>query len=92
MNSVTHALDAVWAAIAALVDLVLSALGVVELWLRARMAQVGVPHGLQTIVLILVAVLFLVAALRLFGGVLRVLLIVFLLLLALHILAPGLHV
>lgn len=64
--------------------------GVIEGALRQLLNQLGVGRDLQSIVILVVMVLFIVAVLRLFGGVFRILILVFLILLALHILVPNL--
>ena len=46
---------------------------------------------MQSIVLIVTAVLLIVAALRLFGGIFGVLIALVLILLVVHILVPGMH-
>lgn len=74
-----------------LLDLVFRWLGQLEAWLRVQLHDLGVAPPLQTIVLIVVAVLFLIAALRALGGVIRLLVLIFLVLMLVHILAPGVH-
>ena len=60
--------------------------------LRRLLTQSGVPGDVQTAVLVVVAILFFVAALRLFGGVFRVLIVLLLLLFLVQLVLPGLHV
>ena len=68
-----------------LIGLLLGVFGVIEGFCLLVLTAAHVPENLQQIALIVVAALFIISALRLFGGVLRVLLTVFLLLLALHV-------
>jgi putative exporter of polyketide antibiotics len=84
LNQLLHALLAVLSAIAALV---LAGLTWLETALATPMRAAGFPPLAREVVGIAVAVLFLLAALRLFGGLIRVTLIVFLLVLVVHVLA-----
>jgi len=88
MERVDQAITKLLALIKSLVDLVLGALAAVEVWLRGQLAGLGVAPPIQTVILIAVAVLLIAAALRLFGGVLRGVVVIFLILLALHALIP----
>jgi hypothetical protein len=90
MDVVNHGLAAVAAILATVLGLLLGVFGAFEGWMRELMERAGLPHELQTILLIVLGVAFVVAALRLFGGVLRLLIIVLLILLLLHdVLADG---
>lgn len=60
----------------------------VEYWLRGQMQDVGVPPLLQTMVLVSVAILLIVGAVRFFAGLVRVAVVLVLVLLALHLLTP----
>jgi hypothetical protein len=88
MGRVDQAITKLLALIKSLVDLVLSALAAIEVWLRGQLAGVGVAPPIQTIILIAVAVVLIAVTLRLFGGVLRAVVVIFLVLLALHALMP----
>jgi TRAP-type uncharacterized transport system fused permease subunit len=79
-----HIAHALLALLMGLVAIVLSALGYIENALGHAMSQMGLPHTVQTVLGIFVAVLILVAALRLFGGFIRVVLIVVVLALVVH--------
>ncbi len=68
---------------------VLAVLAIVENACRQVMTTLGVPGEAQPIVLLVVAVLFIIAVLRFFGGFLRLILMVFLILLVLRVLLPG---
>jgi hypothetical protein len=59
-----------------------------ELWLRGQLQQMGVPHTLQTVLLIAVAVVLVLGSLRLFGGLIRVVVVLILLAMAIHIFMP----
>ena len=88
MRAVDQALSTVEAAFFAIIDFVFGVLAAIELWLRAQLTAAGVGPEVQTILLIAVAVLLLLAALNLLGGVLRVLIVLFLILLGIHIVLP----
>ena len=89
MSQVDQALQTVSYWGRALLGVLLGVFGVIEQFLRRLLTQLAVPEGLQSLVILVVAVLFIVAVLRLFGGFFRVLLILFLILLILHVMVPG---
>lgn len=78
--------------VAALADLLLAAMATADHWVRQVLTALGVGNSVQTIILILVAFLVLLAALRLMGGIVRVLIVVLIVLFAVHLLLPTLHV
>jgi hypothetical protein len=88
MQRVDQAITKLLALIKDLVDLLLSGLAAVELWLRGQLGGLGVAPPIQTVILIAVAVVLIAVALRLFGGVLRAVVVIFLVLLALHAVIP----
>jgi hypothetical protein len=88
MERVDQAITKLLALIRELVDLVLSGLAAIEVWVRHQLAVLGVAPPIQTIILIAIAVVLIAVTLRLFGGVLRAIVVVFLVLLALHALIP----
>jgi hypothetical protein len=88
MEQVDQAITKLLALIRSLVDLVLRGLAAIEVWVRGQLAGLGVAPPIQTIILIAVAVLLIAVTLRLFGGVLRAVVVIFLILLALHALIP----
>ena len=78
-------------AILVLINLILAVFGLLEHWLRTQMYHAGIgPEG-QSVVLILVAVLFFVSAFRFLGGAIRILIVIFLILFVAH-LVGGLRV
>ena len=91
MHQVDSALNSLLLLFRAAVNAVLAGLGAVEQWLRIQLTGLGVAPSLQTAVMLAVAVLLIVLVLRVFGGVIRVLLIVFLVLWALHVVLPLAH-
>jgi hypothetical protein len=59
-----------------------------ELWIRSQLLEFGLSHAVQTVLLIGVAALLALGALRLFGGVIRIGVVLILLLVAIHIVMP----
>jgi hypothetical protein len=88
MDVVNEALHTLGTWLEALIGLFLGIFAVIETFCQNVLNQAGVPENLQKIVLLLVAVVFIVVILRLFGGLIRWLIVLFLILLALHILLP----
>ncbi len=86
----SQALSAIEALILGLLAVIMAAMATIEEFLRRLMTQAGIDGQLQKIVLIVVAVLLILAALRLFGRVFGVLIAIFLILLVIHVLLPGL--
>ncbi len=74
-----------------LIELGQAVTAAVEGWLRAGLAQAHITGDLQTLLVSLVPILILVAAVRLLGGFLRVILGLAMILLLLQILVPMLQ-
>jgi hypothetical protein len=74
-----------------LLDLILAAIAAIEVWLRGQLTLLGVPAQTQNVLLIAAAIILILAGLRLFGGLFRVLIVALLVLLAVHLLMPVLH-
>ncbi len=72
-------------------DLVVAGIIAIELWLRAQLTQFGVAQPVQTIILLALAAVLIVAALRLFGGMIRVIVVLVLILIGIHIVMPLLQ-
>ncbi len=92
MSPVDQALDTLTGWFRALLGAFMAIFGVIEGFLRELLVQIGVPGRLHGTIILLVAVLFIVAVVRLFGGLFRILLTVFLILLIVHVLAPILGI
>lgn len=60
----------------------------VEVWLREQLQHLGVPHTVQTLILVLVAAILVLGSLRLFAGLIRIAAVLILVLIAIHIVAP----
>jgi hypothetical protein len=61
-------------------------LGVIDLALRHALARAGVPPDVQILVILLTDTVLIVLVAKTFGGLLRILLLVFLILLVMHVL------
>jgi hypothetical protein len=62
----------------------------IELWVRSQLQQFGLAPNVQTAIMVGVAAVLILASLKLFGGLIRVALVLILILIALHILLPVL--
>lgn len=91
MNSLTQVLNTLLQLLIQLGNLIVAAIVAIELWLRAVLGQAGLPPMVQTVILVALAVLLIVGSLRLFGGLIRVAVVLVLLLIAVHIVLPVLH-
>ena len=87
-----HAIDVVVSLIAGLFGLIVAGIAAVEHVLREALIPTGIGRDGQNLVLLAVAVLLIIAAIRLFGGIFAVLISIVLVLLILHVLLPGLGV
>lgn len=74
-----------------LVGAVMAVIGIVEHGLRQVLDQAGVHGELQSAILVVAAIVVIVAALRLLGGVFGFLITILLVLMILNLLMPGLH-
>ena len=91
MDTVHQIVNAFLNLVLGLLDLVLHGLALLEVWLRGQLTALGVSAQIQPVILIAVAVIFLLAALRVMGGVIRLIVLIFLILLIIQILVPGWH-
>ncbi|MHB1303810.1 MAG: hypothetical protein ACYCZB_10100 [Acidiphilium sp.] len=88
----THAIDVIVSVILALVALVMEFVAYVDGLLARLMTSGGIPADLQTILLVVVAAVLIVAAIRVFGRILAALIVILLVLLLVNKLDPGLMV
>jgi hypothetical protein len=72
-------------------DLIVGLIVTLELWLRAQLMQLGVAPPMQTVILVALAAVLILGSLRLFGGLIRVAVVLVLILIGLHILMPILQ-
>ncbi len=85
----TQASHVVLSLIAGLLAVIVGAIDATIGVLRSALAQIGLHGPPQTALLVILAILLIVSALRLFGRVFAVLIALFLLLLVLQMLVPG---
>ena len=86
MDSVDKAFGLVKSLLLDLFALILGVFVFIEGWARGVLAQAGVPRDLANVVLIALAIALFILVARIFGGLIRVLLVVFLALLLIHLL------
>jgi hypothetical protein len=79
-----HIANLLLALLASLAAIVLSVLAWLEAAFGHFLSQLGVPPGAQTVLGIVLAILFLLAAIRLFGGFIRIVLVVVVLAIVVH--------
>ena len=91
METLNRVLESLLGLLTLLGGLIVEAIVAVETWLRGMLGSLGVPPPVQTAVLIAVAVLLILAVFRLFGGLIRVAVIIILLLIVIHVLVPVIH-
>jgi len=91
MDQVNSVLDSLLKLIISLGNIIVDAIVSIELWMRTQLTTMGLSPQLQTVVLVVLAIVLIVAALRLFGGLVRIAVILVLALIAVHILMPVLH-
>jgi hypothetical protein len=87
----TQALNLILSLILGLFGAIMGAIAWTEDFLRGLMTRAGIPEEFQNPVLIIVAVLLILAAIRVLGRVFGVLIAIFLVLLLLHILFPEIQ-
>jgi hypothetical protein len=90
MDSFTRTIHSLLDLLVVLGNLIVGVLVTVELWLRAQLTQIGLPPAIQTVILLAVAILLVIGSLRLFGGLIRVAVVLVLILIAVHVVLPVL--
>jgi hypothetical protein len=88
VDSFTDAINSLLQLLLRLGSLIISALIAIEIWIRDHLAQFGLPPNVQTIIMLAVAAVLIVGSLRLFGGLIRVGVVIILILVAIHIVMP----
>lgn len=83
-----NAVQTVMGLLISLFMLLLGWAGKVQEFLRIELIGLGIEQNMQDLILVCTAALLALAALRLFGGVIGVLLTLFLLMVIAHVLAP----
>jgi hypothetical protein len=91
LDSFTHVVRSLLDLLIELGNIIVAALITVELWVRAQLTQLGLPQVIQTVILIAVAAFLIIGSLRLFGGLIRVAIVLVLILIVLHVALPVLQ-
>ncbi len=84
-----HALRVILDLLVGLFDLLVTAIAVIEQFVRQALGRIGVDGPPQTVILVLLLIALIIAAFRLFGRIFAVLIGVALLLVLLHALLSG---
>jgi hypothetical protein len=90
MDGFTNAINSVLQLLLQIGNLIVAGLVAVELWLRGQLATLGLPPAVQTVIMLALAAVLILGALRLFGGLIRAIVLLVLILIAIHILLPVL--
>jgi len=69
-------------------DLIVTGLKAGEVWLRGQLVALGVPAELQIVIMLALAALLILGVVRMFGGLIRILVVLILLLVAARVLLP----
>lgn len=88
MHYLHRLIDDLLALVGMIVAGVLAAIGWIDLVLRRAMAHGGIPHDVQTSILVVVTIALVVGAVRMLGGVVRIAILVLLVLLLIQYFAP----
>lgn len=90
MDSFTRLVRSLLQLLIQLANIIVTAVLTIELWLRAHLVYFGLPPVVQTVIMVALAALLILGSLRLFGGLIRTIMVLVLILIALHILLPVL--
>ena len=90
MDSFTNVVNSLLQLLIRLGNLIVGGIIAIEVWLRDQLAQFGLSPAIQTVIMLALAALLIMTALRLFGGLIRVAVVLVLILIAVHILLPVL--
>ncbi len=85
MNNLDRLGSGLLAVVVAFFAFLLGALDALEGAMAGGMMRLGIPHAAQTVIFVVIAVLFLVAVFRVFGGLIRAALILLLVILLIHV-------
>jgi hypothetical protein len=88
VDSFAHVINSLLQLLIQLGDLIVAGIITVELWIRGQLSQLGLPQNVQTVILFALAALLIIGSLRLFGGLIRVAIVLVLILIAIHIITP----
>lgn len=88
VDNVARTIEALLRFVLYLGGVIVAAIIAIEYWLREQLTQLHVPRATQTVVLVLLTVLLVIGSLRLFGGLIRLALVVVLMLIAIDVIVP----
>jgi len=88
VGTVSQAMKGVWSLILEIVAAVIWVIAVVEAFLHRQLASLGVHGQLQSVILIVAAVILALVAFRALAGLLRLLFVLLLILFAVHVAMP----
>jgi hypothetical protein len=91
VNSFTQMINELLQLLIQFGNIIVAGIVTIELWLRAQLAQFGLSSNIQTVILVALAVVLIIGTLRLFGGLIRVAVVLILILIAIHIVLPILQ-
>lgn len=91
MDSFKHVINSLLQLLIQLGNVIVGWIVIIETWLRGQLLQMGVAPQLQSVILLAFAVVLILGALKLFGGLIRVAVVLVLILIAIHILMPVLQ-
>jgi hypothetical protein len=90
VDSFTQTVNSLLQLLIQLGELAVSGLKAIELWVRGQLTTLGVPAELQTVLMLALAALLILAVVRMFGGLIRIMVVLVLLLVAARVLLPVL--
>jgi hypothetical protein len=90
VDSFTQTVNSLLQLLIQLGELAVSGLKAIELWVRGQLTTLGVPAELQTVLMLALAALLILAVVRMFGGLIRIMVVLVLLLVAASVLLPVL--
>jgi hypothetical protein len=91
VDSFAHVINTLLQLLVRLGDIIIGGIVTLELWMRDQLAQFGLTPQVQTAIMLAIAVVLILLAFKLFGGLIRVAVVLVLILIALHIVMPVLQ-
>jgi hypothetical protein len=91
LDSFEHVINSLLQFLIRLGDVIVGGIVTLELWMRGQLSQFGLTPQVQTVIMVALAAVLILGSLRLFGGLIRVAVVLVLILIALHIVMPVLQ-
>lgn len=88
MDSFTHVIKSLLQLLIQVGNLIVAGIVIIEVWMRDRLTVIGLSHNIQTVILVVLAAVLIIGALRLFGGLIRAAVYLVLILIAIHLVIP----